>query len=98
MIDTLLLNKADYEQPFPDVQLVFKTRTTAWSPGRRFSPSQYLQGGWQGKSGHARTSALHILKSRPRCRGRQITPLLYWQINRPKQKQQILLYSNGACG
>ena len=60
MIDTLLLNKADYEQPFPDVQLVFKDLNDRVVASRRFSPSQYLQGELAGQSDMPAQVPVHI--------------------------------------
>lgn len=43
-IDTLLVNNADYQQPFPDLNLVFTGLENEVIASRRFKPKEYLAG------------------------------------------------------
>lgn len=60
MIDTLLYNKADYTQPFPDLLLVFRDLNERVIASRRFTPKQYLSGELAGQSDMTPKSHTHI--------------------------------------
>lgn len=60
MVDTLLYNKADYMQPFPDLLLVFRDINERVIASRRFSPKQYISGEIAGQSDMLPKSHTHI--------------------------------------
>lgn len=60
MVDTLLLNKADYEQPFPDLLLVFRDLNDRVVANRRFTPVQYLSGELAGQFDMPVKTPVHI--------------------------------------
>lgn len=60
MIDTLLYNKADYLQPFPDLLLVFRDINERVIASRRFTPTQYLSGELAGQKDMTPKSHTHI--------------------------------------
>jgi predicted Zn finger-like uncharacterized protein len=49
-IDTLLINTAEYQQPFPDLRLIFTGLDDQTIASRRFKPSDYLAGELSGAS------------------------------------------------
>lgn len=60
MVDTLLLNRADYEQPFPDLLLVFRDLNDRIVASRRFTPAQYLSGELAGQQDMPVRTPVHI--------------------------------------
>jgi len=60
VVDTLLVNKAEYEQPFPDLTLVFKDLNDNIVASRRFAPDQYLSGELAGQSDMPVHTPIHI--------------------------------------
>lgn len=60
MVDTLLLNRADHEQPFPDLLLVFSDLNDRVVASRRFSPAQYLSGELAGQQDMPVRTPVHI--------------------------------------
>lgn len=60
MVDTLLYNKADYLQPFPDLLLVFRDINERVIASRRFTPRQYLSGELAGQTDMSPKSRTHI--------------------------------------
>ena len=60
MVDTLLLNRADYEQPFPDLLLVFRDLNDHVVASRRFTPAQYLSGELAGQQDMPVRTPVHI--------------------------------------
>ncbi len=60
MVDTLLYNKAEYLQPFPDLLLVFRDINERVLASRRFTPRQYLSGELAGQSDMSPKSHTHI--------------------------------------
>src|SRR5690554_6100665 len=60
MVDTLLYNKADYLQPFPDILLVFRDINERVIASRRFTPKQFLSGELAGQSDMSPQSRTHI--------------------------------------
>ena len=60
MVDTLLLNRADYEQPFPDLLLVFRDLNDRIVASRRFTPAQYLSGELAGQQDMPVRTPIHI--------------------------------------
>ncbi|QQD22932.1 DUF3426 domain-containing protein [Oceanospirillaceae bacterium ASx5O] len=60
MVDTLLLNRADYEQPFPDLLLVFSDLNDRVVASRRFTPAQYLSGELAGQQDMPVRTPVHI--------------------------------------
>jgi len=60
IVDTLLLNKASYEQPFPDFTLVFRDLNDNIVASRRFTPQQYLSGELSGQTDMPVQTPVHI--------------------------------------
>ncbi|MCD8523700.1 MAG: zinc-ribbon domain-containing protein [Saccharospirillaceae bacterium] len=60
VVDTLLLNKATYEQPFPDLTLVFRDLNDNIVASRQFSPEQYLSGELAGQNDMPSQAPIHI--------------------------------------
>ncbi|WP_430461692.1 DUF3426 domain-containing protein [Thalassolituus sp. LLYu03] len=60
VVDTLLLNKAGYEQPFPDLTLVFRDLNDNIVASRRFKPAQYLSGELAGQTEMPVQTPVHI--------------------------------------
>lgn len=60
VVDTLLLNKADYEQPFPDLTLAFRDLNDNVVASRRFTPAQYLSGELTGQTDMPVRTPVHI--------------------------------------
>ena len=60
VVDTLLLNKASYEQPFPDITLMFRDLNDNMVASRRFTPAQYLSGELAGQSDMPVMTPVHI--------------------------------------
>jgi hypothetical protein len=50
VVDTLLINNASQQQPFPDLVLEFKDLNDAVLASRRFQPSEYLAGELAGEA------------------------------------------------
>lgn len=66
-IDLLLENRADFEQPFPALKLVFRTRQGQASAARIFEPSDYLGGEFSANALMPRnkTIQLHLALEQP---------------------------------
>ncbi len=60
MVDTLLYNKADHIQPFPDLLLVFRDINERIISSRSFTPKQYLSGELAGQTDMMPKSHTHI--------------------------------------
>src|SRR5690606_22657658 len=60
MVDTLLLNRADYEQPFPDLLLAFRDLNDRSVASRRFTPAQYLSGELAGQQDMPVRTPIHL--------------------------------------
>ncbi|MDF1782055.1 MAG: DUF3426 domain-containing protein [Alcanivoracaceae bacterium] len=60
VVDVLLFNKADYEQPFPEIELGFTSVQGAAVASRRFSPKEYLHGDLAGASRMPIETPVHI--------------------------------------
>lgn len=60
LAETLLLNKASYEQPFPDILLSFKDLNEKVIASRRFTPEQYLSGEMAGQTNIPPQTPVHI--------------------------------------
>ena len=60
VVDALLLNKADYEQPFPDITLMFRDLNDNMVASRRFTPAQYLSGELSGENDMPVQTPVHI--------------------------------------
>ncbi|UXD89309.1 DUF3426 domain-containing protein [Thalassolituus hydrocarboniclasticus] len=60
VVDTLLLNKAAYEQPFPDLTLVFRDLNDNIVASRQFTPAQYLSGELAGQHDMPSQTPIHI--------------------------------------
>ena len=58
--DFLLLNKADYQQPFPDLMLVFADLNDNIVASRRFTPDQYLAGELAGQTEMPVQTPIHV--------------------------------------
>jgi predicted Zn finger-like uncharacterized protein len=59
-IDTLLINHADYQQPFPDLNLVFTGLENQVIASRRFKPKEYLAGELAGATEMPLNVPIHI--------------------------------------
>lgn len=59
-IDTLLVNTADYKQPFPDLNLVFTGLDDQTIASRHFKPSEYLAGELAGSNSMPLNVPIHI--------------------------------------
>jgi predicted Zn finger-like uncharacterized protein len=59
-IDTLLTNTADYQQPFPDLRLIFTGLNNQTIASRRFNPNDYLAGELSGASTMPLRVPIHI--------------------------------------
>ena len=59
-IDTLLVNNAEYEQPFPDLRLVFTGLENEVIASRRFKPKEYLAGELAGATSMPLNIPIHI--------------------------------------
>jgi predicted Zn finger-like uncharacterized protein len=59
-IDTLLINNASYQQPFPDLKLVFTGLENQIIASRRFKPKEYLAGELAGVSVMPQNVPIHI--------------------------------------
>lgn len=60
LVETLLLNRANYAQPFPDILLTFKDLNERSIAYRRFTPSQYLSGEMAGQTEMPEQTPIHI--------------------------------------
>lgn len=60
LVETLLLNKASYSQPFPDILLTFKDLNEKPIASRRFTPEQYLSGEMAGIHDMPEKAPVHI--------------------------------------
>ncbi|MDO6804577.1 DUF3426 domain-containing protein, partial [Wenyingzhuangia sp. 1_MG-2023] len=52
VVDTLLLNNSEFEQPFPDLVLIFRDLNEIVIARRQFTPAEYLAG--EGAGHHSR--------------------------------------------
>lgn len=59
-IDTLLINNANYEQPFPDVNLIFTGLNEETVASRHFKPEEYLAGELAGSNSMPLNVPIHI--------------------------------------
>ncbi len=59
-IDTLLINNASYQQPFPDLRLVFTGLENQVIASRRFKPKEYLAGELAGATVMPQKVPIHI--------------------------------------
>ena len=59
-IDTLLINNAHYQQPFPDLNLVFTGLENQIIASRRFKPTEYLAGELAGATVMPQNVPIHI--------------------------------------
>ena len=59
-IDTLLINNADYQQPFPDLNLVFTGLENQVIASRSFKPKEYLAGELAGATEMPLNVPIHI--------------------------------------
>lgn len=60
VVDLLLFNKADYEQPFPLLELGFTALDGTTVASRRFTPGEYLKGDLAGADGMPIDTPVHI--------------------------------------
>ncbi len=60
VVDALLVNEAPYAQPFPLVELRFSSMAGALVAGRRFQPSEYLDGELAGATMMTPNTPVHI--------------------------------------
>ncbi|MFY9180545.1 MAG: zinc-ribbon and DUF3426 domain-containing protein [Venatoribacter sp.] len=60
MIDTLIINNAEFEQPFPDLLLVFRDNKDWVVASRRFKPNKYLSGELAGETIMPAQIPIHI--------------------------------------
>lgn len=59
-IDTLLVNNADYQQPFPDLNLIFTGLDDQTIASRHFKPQEYLAGELAGSNSMPLNVPIHI--------------------------------------
>jgi hypothetical protein len=59
-IDTLLINSADYQQPFPDLNLIFTGLNDQTIASRHFKPEEYLAGELAGSNSMPLNVPIHI--------------------------------------
>jgi len=59
-VDTLLVNNADYNQPFPDIRLVFTGLNEQIIASRVFRPSEYLSGELAGVDNMPSKTPVHV--------------------------------------
>jgi predicted Zn finger-like uncharacterized protein len=59
-IDTLLINSADYQQPFPDLNLIFTGLNDQTIASRHFKPKEYLAGELAGSNSMPLNVPIHI--------------------------------------
>ena len=60
LVDVILLNKAPYEQPFPDLVLAFTDLNDQLVASRRFTPAEYLAGELAGRELIPRNQPVHL--------------------------------------
>lgn len=60
LVDVILLNKAPYEQPFPDLILAFTDINDQLVASRRFTPTEYLAGELAGRELIPRNQPVHL--------------------------------------
>ena len=60
LVDVILLNKAPYEQPFPDLILAFTNIDDQLVASRRFAPAEYLAGELAGRELIPRNQPIHL--------------------------------------
>jgi predicted Zn finger-like uncharacterized protein len=60
LVDVMLLNKAEFEQPFPDLLLSFSDMDDQIKASRRFTPKDYLGGELVGKKIMPSKQPIHI--------------------------------------
>ena len=60
IIDSILLNKASFEQPFPDFALTFSNLKGEQMAYRRFTPQEYLGGEMAGAKSMPVGQPVHI--------------------------------------
>lgn len=60
VVDTLIQNQATYQQPFPDLQLVFSDLNNNVVASRRFKPAEYLSGELAGQQQMPSNAPIHI--------------------------------------
>jgi predicted Zn finger-like uncharacterized protein len=59
-IDTLLINSADYQQPFPDLNLMFTGLNDQTIASRHFKPREYLAGEMAGSNSMPLNVPIHV--------------------------------------
>ena len=60
LVELLLVNKADYDQPFPDLLLSFRDLNNRTIASRKFTTEQYLSGEMAGQKIMPRHTPIHI--------------------------------------
>src|SRR5690606_16182036 len=60
MVDTILLNTASFQQPFPDLVLSFSNIHGEVLASRRFNPEEYLGGELAGRRGMPSNQPVHL--------------------------------------
>ncbi|MBE0482644.1 MAG: DUF3426 domain-containing protein [Bacterioplanes sp.] len=60
MLDTLLFNRAEHSQPFPDLALVFRDLNQKVVASRTFKPHEYLSGEMAGQLDMPSRTGIHI--------------------------------------
>jgi predicted Zn finger-like uncharacterized protein len=60
VVDTLLQNEAEYDQPFPDLTLIFRDLDDNVVASRRFTPDEYLAGEVAGINSIPARTPVHI--------------------------------------
>lgn len=60
-VDVMMLNKAEFEQPFPDLLLSFSDMDGQVKASRRFTPKDYLGGELAGKKSMPSKQPIHVI-------------------------------------
>ncbi|MDO6681302.1 DUF3426 domain-containing protein [Oceanobacter sp. 5_MG-2023] len=60
IVDTLLLNNSEFEQPFPDLVLIFRDLNENVIASRQFTPAEYLAGEVAGQHSMPGRTPVHI--------------------------------------
>ncbi len=61
IVDTIILNRASFEQPFPKLELTFSDREHAPIASRQFTPADYLRGELAGRKQMPSERPIHIV-------------------------------------
>jgi predicted Zn finger-like uncharacterized protein len=60
VVDTLILNNSEFDQPFPDLALIFRDLNENVIASRQFTPAEYLAGEVAGQSSMPSKTPVHV--------------------------------------